>query len=69
MGNLYRVPLLFVQCMRAFWIILLVGLSVITMGEGFYVRATASETAKRLCAHEPVDFFLKSQYTNCLRRQ
>ena len=55
--------------MRAFWIILLVGLSVITMGEGFYVRATASETAKRLCAHEPVDFFLKSQYTNCLRRQ
>ena len=50
----------------------LIGLLLVLAGaiyaERAYVRANAPESIKATCAREPVDFFDKNQYSDCLRR-
>jgi hypothetical protein len=43
--------------------------AVTSFGYRHYIRAHTSEAAKRGCAREPIRFFDKNQYSNCLARQ
>ena len=47
---------------------LVVALALLSFGEHYYLRNNASEAAKAKCAREPLDFFYKNQYSDCLRR-
>jgi hypothetical protein len=47
---------------------LVVALALLSFGEHYYLRNNASETAKAKCAREPLDFFYRNQYSDCLRR-
>jgi hypothetical protein len=47
---------------------LAVALALLSLGEHYYLRNNASESAKAKCAREPLDFFCKHQYSDCLRR-
>ena len=42
--------------------------ALLSFGEHYYPRNNASETAKAKRAREPVDFFYKNQYSDCLCR-
>ena len=33
-----------------------------------YLRQNAPESVKQLCAHKPIGFFYRNQYTDCLAR-
>jgi hypothetical protein len=47
---------------------LVVALALLSFGEHYYLCNNASEAAKAKCAREPLDFFYKNQYSDCLRR-
>jgi hypothetical protein len=47
---------------------LVVALALFCFGERYYIRNNAPESVKAKCAREPVDFFYKNQYSDCLRR-
>jgi hypothetical protein len=52
-------------------VILLTSLVVAALanfGYWSYLRENAPERVKQMCAHEPMNFFYKNQYTNCLAR-
>jgi hypothetical protein len=50
----------------------LLGLTVllwaVTAGERTYVRHHASQAVKTMCAREPIRFFSRYQYGDCLHR-
>jgi hypothetical protein len=48
---------------------LLLALAVTSFGYRHYIRTHASEAVKQGCAREPVRFFDRNQYSNCLARQ
>ncbi len=47
---------------------LVVALALLSFGEHYYLRNNASDAAKAKCVREPLDFFYKNQYSDCLRR-
>jgi hypothetical protein len=46
----------------------LVVAALANFGYRAYLRENAPEHVKQICAHEPMNFFYKNQYTNCLAR-
>jgi hypothetical protein len=47
---------------------LLLVLAVTSFGYRQYIRTHASEAVKQACAREPIRFFDRNQYSNCLAR-
>jgi alkylhydroperoxidase/carboxymuconolactone decarboxylase family protein YurZ len=48
---------------------LLLALAVTSFGYRHCIQTHASEAVKQGCAREPVRFFDRNQYSNCLARQ
>jgi hypothetical protein len=48
---------------------LLLTSAVTIFGYRHYIRTHASEAVKQACAREPIRFFDRNQYSNCLARQ
>jgi hypothetical protein len=46
----------------------LVVAALANLGYRTYLRESAPERVKQLCAREPMNFFYKNQYTDCLAR-
>jgi hypothetical protein len=53
---------------RVFLLASLVVAALANFGYRTYLRENASEHVKRMCAHEPMNFFYKNQDTDCLAR-
>jgi hypothetical protein len=53
---------------RAILLASLLVAALANFGYRTYLRENAPDRIKQMCAHEPMNFFYKNQYTDCLAR-
>lgn len=54
--------------MKSFFLCVLVALALASFGYRMYLLKYTPDDIQVKCAHAPLDFFYKHQYTDCLAR-